>query len=65
MNSPNVGLPQIEEGAIVETQKLEFFREFMQKGKAPGDIIALEANDKLGLIFYWMVDRIPRRPEIN
>ena len=59
MNAPDVDAPSIEEGAIVETQNLEFFREFIQKGRLPGDVIALEANDQLGLIFHWMVDRIP------
>ena len=59
MNAPNLDASQIEEGAIVETQKLEFFREFIQKGKTPGDVTALDANDQLGLIFHWMADRIP------
>ena len=59
VNAPNVDAPQIEEGAIVETQKLEFFRKLIQKGKVPGDIIALEANDQLGLVFHWMVDIVP------
>ena len=59
VNAPNVDAPQKEEGAVVETQKLEFFRELVRKGIVPGDIIAMKANNQLGLIFHWMVDRIP------
>ena len=59
VNAPNVDAPQKKEGAAAEKQKLEFFRELVQKGIVPGDIIAMEANDQLGLIFHWMVDRIP------
>ena len=33
VNAPDVDAPSIEEGAIVETQKLEFFREFTQKAE--------------------------------
>ena len=43
----------------VETQIFEFCREFIEKGRTPGDVIALEANDQLNLIFHWKVDRIP------
>ena len=65
MNAPNVDAPQKEEGEAGEKQKLEFFRELVQKSIVPGDITAMEANDRLGLIFHWMVDRIPRRLETS
>ena len=65
VNAPNVDAAQREEGAAGETQKLEFFREIVQKGIVPGDITAMEANDQLGLIFHWMVERSPPQTRKN
>ena len=61
VNAPSADAPQKKEGAASENQKLEFFRDLVQKSIVPGDITAMDANDQLGLIFHWMVDRIPRR----
>ena len=59
VNALDVDPHLMDEGAAVDTQKLEFLREFIEKGRTPGDVISLEATDQLELIFHWMVERIP------